>query len=386
MLETMVTTQVASSKLSPEQRKAMEEDVSRNIMNTKLPGAIATALKASTDVVSPEQLSKTVAGLLEGYVKSEVLTQELAALSTTNAGVEQLKTELENVKQELAKLQDDVKLDELAATTRAFRELQEKVDVMEGRIGSGTSTADASDEDGIIKLIHRQLALYDADKTGRVDYAARAGNGAIHSASPTFAPTCGRGQPGTPKSFMGTLKQALGKLISDAPQPCGYVTQPHQVIETNTDLGQCWPMAGSNGWIVIKLREPIIPDAITYEHLAPSNAADFTTAPKTYSVYGVVDAQNGTITNLVPLAINETFSDSTTFRWQTRPLAAHGKAYRTIKFVVEENHGSPLYTCLYRVRIHGKPFARLSAAEQREAYPPGTPGAAAARSQPSTPP
>ncbi|KAK2525022.1 hypothetical protein Q9233_009069 [Columba guinea] len=39
---------------------------------------------------------------------------------------------------------------------------------------------------------------------------------------------------------------------------------------------------------------------------------------------------------------------------QTFPLKALPRAFSYVKFLVKSNWGNPKYTCIYRVRVHGK--------------------------------
>lgn len=48
--------------------------------------------------------------------------------------------------------------------------------------------------------------------------------------------------------------------------------------------GECLPLNGSKGYVDIKLREPIVPTAMTYEHLPSSIAYDIRSAPQDISV------------------------------------------------------------------------------------------------------
>lgn len=48
--------------------------------------------------------------------------------------------------------------------------------------------------------------------------------------------------------------------------------------------GECLPLNGTNGEISIRLREPIIPTAITYEHVPSAITFDFRSAPNDVTV------------------------------------------------------------------------------------------------------
>ena len=48
--------------------------------------------------------------------------------------------------------------------------------------------------------------------------------------------------------------------------------------------GECLPLNGTKGEISIRLREPIIPTAITYEHVPSAITFDFRSAPNDVTV------------------------------------------------------------------------------------------------------
>jgi SUN domain-containing protein 1/2 len=48
--------------------------------------------------------------------------------------------------------------------------------------------------------------------------------------------------------------------------------------------GECLPLNGSKGYVDIKLRQPIIPTALTYEHVPSSIAYDIRSAPQDLTV------------------------------------------------------------------------------------------------------
>ena len=53
--------------------------------------------------------------------------------------------------------------------------------------------------------------------------------------------------------------------------------------------GECLPLNGTKGEITIHLREPIIPTAVTYEHVPSAITFDFRSAPNDITVVRVPD-------------------------------------------------------------------------------------------------
>ena len=50
--------------------------------------------------------------------------------------------------------------------------------------------------------------------------------------------------------------------------------------------GQCLPLNGTAGYVDIKLREPLVPAAITFQHIPASLAYDLRSAPRELAVWG----------------------------------------------------------------------------------------------------
>ena len=50
--------------------------------------------------------------------------------------------------------------------------------------------------------------------------------------------------------------------------------------------GECLPLNGSKGEVIIHLREPIVPTALTYEHVPSAITYDFRSAPSDITVVG----------------------------------------------------------------------------------------------------
>lgn len=48
--------------------------------------------------------------------------------------------------------------------------------------------------------------------------------------------------------------------------------------------GECLPLNGTKGEVIIHLREPIIPTAVTYEHVPSAITYDFRSAPMDITV------------------------------------------------------------------------------------------------------
>ncbi|KAI3459509.1 hypothetical protein Pfo_016172 [Paulownia fortunei] len=121
--------------------------------------------------------------------------------------------------------------------------------------------------------------------------------------------------------------------------------------------GQCFPFKGGSGFIEIRLRAAIVPEAVTLEHVAKSVAYDRSTAPKHCRVSGwmqgrdSIDLEIGTkkVFLLTEFTFDLEKSNAQTFMVE----AAAYVIVDTIRLDFTSNHGSASHTCIYQLRVHG---------------------------------
>ncbi|PKK18376.1 SUN domain-containing protein 3-like [Columba livia] len=101
-----------------------------------------------------------------------------------------------------------------------------------------------------------------------------------------------------------------------------YMRSPELILETDNHPGNCWPFPGSQGHIFIKLCMPVIPRAVTMDHVSGTvfHGESISGAPKNFAVY-----------NELPGFVNY------------------------IRLQVQSNWGHLNYTCLYQFGVHGDP-------------------------------
>ncbi|KAJ6720038.1 SUN DOMAIN-CONTAINING PROTEIN 1-LIKE [Salix viminalis] len=119
------------------------------------------------------------------------------------------------------------------------------------------------------------------------------------------------------------------------------------------DRGLNWFLKGR----VIKLRSAIVPEAVTLEHVAKSVAYDRSTAPKDCRVSGWLkngDSHTGDDEEKMFLLTEFTYdlekSNAQTFNVLGNTASG---LVDTVRLDFTSNHGSPLLTCIYRLRVHG---------------------------------
>jgi len=159
--------------------------------------------------------------------------------------------------------------------------------------------------------------------------------------------------------------------------------------------GACLPLAGTSGWVDIRLARPITPTAFTYEHIPASIAHDIRTAPHNLTLFGFVGKPPAPAAGMVPASPSAAaagegsatnggvrlgsfaFDAQARRPWQTFQLTPTGQgsgqgsgqagqgessasagalpAVDHVRLVISSNHGHRDYTCLYRLRVHGTP-------------------------------
>lgn len=194
--------------------------------------------------------------------------------------------------------------------------------------------------DDVKSIINNALALYDADKTGLPDYALESSGGQIVSkrCSPTFHPHAVK------YNLFGI------PLWSTSSTPRTAI-QSHPIRP-----GNCWAFHGSLGSLVVRLSMVIIPTAVSYEHVPRSLSLDgrIAAAPKEILIRGLRDPDDNYGVVLGEFIYQDNGASLQYFELNNKDQ--YPTPFEYIEFAVLSNHGSPDYTCLYRVRVHGKPL------------------------------
>uniref|UniRef100_A0A1B6C1S9 SUN domain-containing protein n=2 Tax=Clastoptera arizonana TaxID=38151 RepID=A0A1B6C1S9_9HEMI len=185
-------------------------------------------------------------------------------------------------------------------------------------------------------LMKSQLQLYDSDKTGLTDYALGISGGKILSTRSTE--TYNPGEPTL--SFFGIPL-------------CTQTNKAKAIIQTSVFPGECWAVKGHEAAVVIQLISKIYVTNISLEHIpqALSPTGEIDSAPKDFSIWGLSDIEGvkdahffGQFTYRKDGTALQTFS--------VQKLCS--RQYQIIEFKLHSNHGHLDYTCIYRIRVHGK--------------------------------
>ncbi|KAJ7335397.1 hypothetical protein JRQ81_013338 [Phrynocephalus forsythii] len=136
---------------------------------------------------------------------------------------------------------------------------------------------------------------------------------------------------------------------------------PSTVLEPDVHPGNCWAFQGPEGQIVIKLPEKIQPTAVTVQHISkaisPSNGVS--SALKDFLVYGI-DEETDEETLLGTFMYDTEKETIQTFHLKNE----EAKQFLYIKFKVQSNWGNKEFTCIYRLRVHGKMTPRLDTSSE----------------------
>lgn len=184
------------------------------------------------------------------------------------------------------------------------------------------------------KIVKEALLLYDADKTGKVDYALESGGGSVLSTR------CS-------ESFI----EKTGKILVLGFPLWSDENSPRTAIQPDVQPGKCWAFKGSQGYLVIQLSYTIYPTGFTMEHipvsLSPTGSID--SAPKEFSVWGLSSEKD----------FDGILLGTYTFEMNGEPLQyfpvqnVATDPFYLVELKIHSNHGNLEYTCLYRFRVHG---------------------------------
>uniref|UniRef100_A0A0A1WF31 SUN domain-containing protein 1 n=1 Tax=Zeugodacus cucurbitae TaxID=28588 RepID=A0A0A1WF31_ZEUCU len=195
----------------------------------------------------------------------------------------------------------------------------------------------ALSEEEVHKIVKSVLNIYDADKTGLVDFALESAGGQILSTRCT-------------ENY-----QTKSAQISIFGIPLWYPTNtPRIAISPQVQPGECWAFQGFPGFLVLKLNSMVYVTGFTLEHiprsLSPNGRID--SAPRNFTVWGLEHEKD-----YEPVLFGEYEYVDNDASLQYFPVKNTNikRPYEIVELRIESNHGHAQYTCLYRFRVHGKP-------------------------------
>jgi SUN domain-containing protein 1/2 len=187
-------------------------------------------------------------------------------------------------------------------------------------------------------MIRRTFYLYNADKTGRPDFASESIGASIMFTRCTETYTKNA-------QWLSVLNIQLFKVYNE----------PRVIIQNNVHPGNCYAFKGKTADIFIKLAAEIYPTSFSIEHipieLTPTHSLD--TAPQNFSVYGYETENQIDVNEGIHLG---SFRDDNTSSEVLQFFNVQNQVKKVLSIIelkIESNGGNKDYTCLYKFRVHG---------------------------------
>lgn len=207
----------------------------------------------------------------------------------------------------------------------------------------------------IQQLIDSALQKYSEDVLAMPDYAL------LSSGARVIPTLTSKNYEVYPRSLQGRFTALISGVGITRGAP------PQVALHPDNHVGQCWSFHGSVGELGIQLSRPVIVTDITVEHVSRHVAHDLKSAPREIEVWAVDwrEVTPAGIEDGEPVRDHSPFL-ITSFSYelndenpiQTFPVSKkHLRSDRTVQVVivkVKSNWGHPDFTCLYRVRVHGR--------------------------------
>ncbi|XP_011310199.1 uncharacterized protein [Fopius arisanus] len=231
-----------------------------------------------------------------------------------------------------------IKIVEETIKMRTLAETESQVMDESSTVDYPQSQSISVSDDYIRSIVKEILKIYDADKTGRVDYALESAGGQIISIR------CTQRHNVNTRAY-----KVLGFTLYYESGDPRTVIQGHPL-----QPGVCWAFQDFPGYLLIKVRAPIRVSGFTLEHaprsILPNN--EMKSAPRRFNVWGLKEENDP-----APISFGEYEFLDNDDSLQYFPVHNHdiNDAYEYIELKIHSNHGQLEYTCLYRFRIHGIP-------------------------------
>ncbi|KAG7209647.1 hypothetical protein KM043_011293 [Ampulex compressa] len=287
--------------------------------------------------VITSMLAMSVSHLCDKYSASTSFKMIRSDLANLRSHLSTLSMEVKTVME----IRDDLK-SKLKEVGYVIPKMSEAILSLRNEVSEGKKEMDlrtnkllkALSPETIKRMVQSELLTYDADKTGKTDYALENSGGVILSTRNTEMYTVG-----------APTLTLFGIDI------CQQRNSPQAVIQSGVLPGECWAFKGSSGTVVIKLFSFVYISGISLEHISfvISPTGETNSAPRDFSILGLdsVDDRNGFL-------FGEFTYDNTAAPLQYFEVQNQAKkAYEIVELKIHTNSGNHKYTCVYRIRVHG---------------------------------
>lgn len=181
-------------------------------------------------------------------------------------------------------------------------------------------------------MIDSKIETFAADRLNKTDFALASFGAEITSSSPSY-------QWINWKKKIPSIKKWLWTPIKG----------PETILNPDITLGNCWAFEGSQGFVTIRIANPIIPESFSIDHVPASISPDISSAPRKFKVIGItvddISQELGEYEYVIGKGVVQNFPV------QNNP---DNKSFILYRLEILSNHGNQEYTCIYRFRIHGK--------------------------------
>lgn len=132
----------------------------------------------------------------------------------------------------------------------------------------------------------------------------------------------------------------------------------HLLLGQERAKGECWGMEGSSGFVVLGLREAIVPRAVAVVHptregdgrsSSSSSGSAYMGAPRDFRVYGCESPDASGKVLLGSFMYDVTNPDV----MQEFELRRQDRAFKYVLVEIVSNWGNPEWTCLYKIKLYG---------------------------------
>ncbi|CAD6244097.1 GSCOCG00013244001-RA-CDS [Cotesia congregata] len=126
---------------------------------------------------------------------------------------------------------------------------------------------------------------------------------------------------------------------------------PRKVIQPWTQPGECWAFRGSHGNVEIELARTALVSSVTLEHIpiTASLTGTINSAPKEFRVLGKFRDKY-----LILGSFQYNYNGPSSQIFQITKSDRTKIPLNLIMLQILSNWGNPEYTCIYRLRVHGK--------------------------------
>mmetsp|Transcript_42302 Transcript_42302/g.99323 ORF Transcript_42302/g.99323 Transcript_42302/m.99323 type:complete len:583 (-) Transcript_42302:282-2030(-) len=254
-----------------------------------------------------------------------------------------------------AKVVEDVKKLVFQDLSQSSEELVDKYvqksvwEAVAGYDGEGKKSELEGSIKGVLKAVYEE-------NLGGVDWMLSINGAEIGDHSPSFDPC--REKSGM-AAMMCHAEQAINKPLQLSAETIikTDATQGGQMGEQWTQLGHCWAMSGTRGFVEVRLDRPVEPTGFVVEH-APSRLSiqGGSSAPRKFTVKGWLsgDLEAQTLVE-GEYSIATAGFNAHIQRFPIIP-AQDGAVQQVdrVRVEIESNHGDARFTCLYHLRLYAK--------------------------------